>query len=188
MKENKKKDLISTDSVLVLGLIVVIALIIGIVNIRNLSDEVASLNDRLTTLENNINGTGSNTGSETYDVSRFKEISMADIESDSKGKTIVVWLGLPTCGYCQAYAPLIADVADEYGITARYIDVSTMTQEDYDILVSIEGKGDYEGYGSSFTGTPFTMIIKNGVIVGGINGYVDTVYIESAFEAAGLSK
>ncbi len=187
MKNNKKNNVVSTDSVLVLGLIVVIAFIIGIINMRKLSDEVDSLTSRLTTLESKINGTSS-TESETYDVSRFKEISMSDIQSDSKGKTIVVWLGLPTCGYCQAYAPLLADVADEYGITARYINVSTMTQEDYDTLVSLKGKGDYENYGSSFTGTPFTMIIKNGVIIGGINGYVDSPYIESAFEAAGLSK
>lgn len=178
----------TSNTIIIIGAILILALVVGIINVRNLHADIDKLAERVTTLENKINGTSSNTDSESYDVSRFKEISMSEIQSDSKGKTIVVWLGLPTCGYCQAYAPLLADVADEYGITARYINVSTMTQEDYDTLVSLKGKGDYENYGSSFTGTPFTMIIKNGVIIGGINGYVDTPYIESAFEAAGLSK
>lgn len=178
----------TSNTILIIGAILIVALVIGIINVRNLNADIDELTERVTTLENKINGTSSNTTNDSYDTSAFKEISVTDIVTESKNETIVVWLGIPTCGYCQAYAPLLAEVADEYGIVARYVDVTQMTQEDYDVLVSLEGEGDYEGFGASFTGTPFTMIVKKGKVVGGINGYVETERIESAFAAAGLKK
>lgn len=178
----------TSNTILIMGAILIVALVVGIIKVKNFNADIDELTERVTTLENKINGTGSDTTTDSYDTSVFKEITIADIEKESKGKTIVVWLGIPTCGYCQAYAPLLAEVADDYGITARYVDVAAMTQEDYDILVTLEGDDEYKGFGASFTGTPFTMIIKNGKVVGGINGYVETERIESAFEAAGLKK
>lgn len=178
----------NNNAVIIMGAILAVALVFGVINVRNINADMEALTERVTTLENKINGTGGSSSSEGYDTSLFKEITIADIEKESKGKTIVVWLGIPTCGYCQAYAPLLAEVADDYGITARYVDVAAMTQEDYDILVTLEGDDEYKGFGASFTGTPFTMIIKNGKVVGGINGYVETDRIELAFNEAGLKK
>lgn len=187
MKKDNKTN--QNEVIIIFGFIVILALIIGVVNIRSLSDEVKTLSERVTALENG-NGGSDNGGAQTqgYDVSLFKQIKVSEIEADSKGKTIVVWLGLPTCGYCQAYAPLLAEVADDFGITARYIDVSTMTEDEFDALFNIKGKGDYAEFAKSFTGTPFTMIIKDNKIIGGINGYTDTQYIEQAFKEAGLKK
>ena len=174
------------NAVVLLAAIMAVALVVGIIKVRNLNEDINELTERISKLEKASGGT--NYEEDTYDVSLFKEISISDIASESKKETIVVWLGLPTCGYCKAYAPLLAEVADEYGIVARYVDVSAMTQEDYDILVSLSGKGDYDGFGASFTGTPFTMIIKNNQIIGGINGYVEKDSIVEAFENAGIKK
>lgn len=175
----------NNNAVIIMGAFLAVALVFGVINVRNLNEDIDELTERITTLEKTINRTDS---TDSYDTSLFKEINISDIVSESKKETIVVWLGLPTCGYCQAFAPLLADVAEEYGIKARYIDVSTMSQEDYDTLITLEGDGKYAGYGATFTGTPFTMFVKNGKVVGGINGYVETDSIRNAFKEAGLKK
>ncbi len=185
--ENKNTNNNSLNLVIMMGAILMVALVIGIINVRNLNSDIDKLSERVVKLENIINGTGSESQS-GYDTSSFKEIKFTEVVEESKKETIVVWLGVPTCGYCQAYAPLIADVAKDFGITARYVDVSKMDQEDYDALVALEGEGDWAGYGATFTGTPFTVIVKKGKVVGGINGYVEAQSIETAFKAAGLKK
>lgn len=138
-------------------------------------------------------GTGESTGTDTqgqsgYDTSAFNAIYPEDIASLSKGKTIVVWIGYQGCGYCQAYAPLLAQVTKEYGITANYIDLSTVTNAQVQTIMSLEGKGDWKDFAASFEGTPFTLFIKDNKVVGGINGYREANEIANAFDNAGIKK
>ena len=123
-----------------------------------------------------------------YDTSAFNQIYPEDIASLSKGKTIVVWIGYQSCGFCQAYAPLLAQVTKEYGITANYIDLSTVTNAQVQTIVSLEGKGDWKDFAASFEGTPFTLFIKDNKVVGGINGYREANEIAKAFDNAGIKK
>lgn len=123
-----------------------------------------------------------------YDTSAFNAIYPEDIASLSKGKTIVVWIGYQNCGYCQAYAPLLTQVTKEYGITANYIDLTKVTQAQVQIITSLEGKGDWKNFAASFEGTPFTLIIKDNKVIGGINGYREANEIANAFDAAGIKK
>lgn len=155
-----------------------LTLIIALTNNSNSSDKETSNN-------------GNNQQSETtqgFDTTPFKTIKPADIESLSKNKTIVVWIGFQGCGYCQAYAPLLAQVTKEYGITANFIDLDTITNDELKSVMSLTGKGDWKEFAASFTGTPFTLIIKNNKVVGGINGYVEAEKIADAFDKAGLKK
>lgn len=153
-----------------------LSLIIALTNNGN-SDSETSTGD--TTQEETVSG---------YDTSAFNTIKPADIESLSKNKTIVVWIGYQQCQFCQAYAPLLTQVTEEYGITANYIDISTITEDELNIVMSLTGKGDWEEFAASFSGTPFTLIIKNNKVVGGINGYVEASQIADAFDDAGLKK
>lgn len=123
-----------------------------------------------------------------YDTSAFKQIKPTDIESLSKGKTIVVWIGYQDCSFCQAYAPLLTQVTKEYGITANYIDITTVTEDEFNTVLALTGNGEWKDFASKFTGTPFTLIIKNNKVVGGINGYTEAEQIAKAFDAAGLKK
>lgn len=181
MKVEDIKQTLITTFILFIVLFVLFAWgLMGRVN--SLENTITEMEERIISLEQfkqQVTG---------VDTSAFDVISMSEIKKLSTDKTIVVWIGLDTCGYCQAYSPLLASVSNKYGITARYIDASTMTDEDYEILTSLEGAEGWENYGSSFTGTPFTMIIKNNKIIGGINGYVETEYIEEAFNEAGIKK
>lgn len=147
----------------------------------------------LTNGENSSTNTSTDTNNQEettsgYDTSAFNAIKPADIESLSKNNTIVVWIGYQQCQFCQAYAPLLAQVTEEYGITANYIDITTITESELNEIKALTGKGDWKEFAASFTGTPFTLIIKNNKVVGGINGLVEASKIADAFDDAGLKK
>lgn len=154
-------------------------------------DELKEENDYLKTQVSNLQtsfdsifyGEGENTG---YSIDAFEQIKMTNIVSESKGETIVVWLGMQGCGYCQAYAPLLEKVTNTYNIKAKYVDVSVMSEEDYNTLLSIEGINGYENFVEQFTGTPFTMILKDGKVIGGLDGYYDESGIIAEFERVGF--
>lgn len=143
---------------------------------------------------------GSQEETVAYDTSAFKEISPADISNESKGKSIVVWVGRQTCGYCAMYAPYIKQAADNYGITAYYIDLATMINFNvenpyvtdataYDTLRSLTGKGEWETFAQdNVGGTPLTLIIKDGKVIGGVSGAAAVDKIENVFSTAGLKK
>ncbi len=134
--------------------------------------------------------------SNTYSTEAFKEISATDIASESKGKTIVVLIGRQGCSYCAAFAPIITSVSKEYGITIRYIDFSKIVnvaerriidQTAYETIYNLKGEGSWDGFGATaLNGTPNTLIIKDNVIIGGINGYQSSDGIRSAFDNANL--
>lgn len=141
-------------------------------------------------------------GTSSYDTSSFKEIKAADIASESKNETIVVWIGRQTCGYCAAYAPEIAEAAENYGIQARYIDIAkivdfvtnpqqpTITDRDaWETITSLSGSGEWATFAKENMGnTPLTLIIKNNKVVGGLDVYTTAENVEEAFADAGLKK
>ncbi len=150
--------------------------------------------------EGSASGSTGSQATTTYDTSAFKTIEAADIEKESKNKTIVLWVGRQSCGYCTAYAPYIAEAAKNYGITAYYIDLATIVNFDvaqpyitdstsWDTLSSLTGSGEWKEFASkNLGGTPLTLIIKNNKVIGGLSGYDEVSAIESAFKAAGIKK
>lgn len=151
-----------------------------------------------------INGddTSNPSGQETvtYDTSKFNEIAPTDIAKISAGKTVVVWVGRQSCGYCAQYAPYMEKAAEEYGITAYYIDLATMIDfsteqayitdaDQFDTLSSLSGKGEWATFAyDNVGGTPLTLIIKDNKVIGGLSGYTDTEGITTAFKTAGMKK
>jgi len=137
----------------------------------------------------------------SYDTSAFKEISASEIKSESKNETIVIMIGRQGCGYCAYFAPVITEVAKEYGVTVRYIDYSkfvtisngtgTVTDEDaYNTIYNLAGATDeWDGFAAkALGGTPATLFVKNNKVVYGISGYTDSDTLSQAFEEAGFSK
>lgn len=175
---------------------VIIGLLV-VVLIFSLITMVVGLNGK-----NSNSNTSSNESQEvqdnTYDTSAFKEISASDIKSESKGQTIVVLLARQGCSYCAAFAPIITQVAENYGVTIRYLDYSKIVnveqsaiadQQAYNTIKNLKGVNDWDGFGeTALGGTPNTLFIKDNKIIYGINGYNEQAVVESAFEAAGFSK
>ncbi len=123
-----------------------------------------------------------------FDTSSFNTIMPSQIKELSNGKTIVVWIGAQGCGYCQMYAPLIEKVSKDYKIVSNYIDTQTLTPEEDNILMSLDGDNEWKGFIKNFTGTPFTIIVKDNKIIGGLDGYWEEEKIQDAFYVAGLRK
>ncbi len=182
-----------TNLVLVLvAVTLVLALITMIVVINNGSSGSSSNENKTNTSESQESGDNS------YDISAFKEIRAQDIASESKSETIVVMIGRQGCGYCAIYAPIITQVAEEYGITVRYIDFlkivdlqsSSITDEEaYNTIKNLNATKEFEGAGEeALSGTPATLIIKNNKIINYIRGAADAATVEQEFKAAGLGK
>lgn len=175
----------------IIGLLVVV-LVLSLVTM------IVGLNGKGSSDSSGNNETQAAEGSNTYDTSEFKEISASDIKSESKGKTIVVLLARQGCSYCAAFAPIITQVAKDYGVTIRYLDYSKIVdvqqskisdEAAYNTISALKGTGDWEDFAeTALQGTPNTLFIKDNKIVYGINGYNEQSAVESAFEAAGFSK
>ena len=164
----------------------VIAILV-VVSLNMLFTLNGNSNEDTTTAPDTTQSTNSQSTS-GYDTSAFNTITPDKIKSLSDGKTIVVWLGYQGCGYCQQYAPVLAQVTKEFGITANYVNVQTLTEDGLNTILSLTGSGEWKEFASTFKGTPFTLIIKNNKVVGGVKGAVDANTITKTFEDAGLKK
>jgi thiol-disulfide isomerase/thioredoxin len=153
------------------------------------------------------NGTGSNNNKAdtqekteeaeaTYDISAFKEIRAQDIAAESKNETIVVMIGRQGCGYCAMYAPIITEVANNLGITVRYIDFLKIVnleqrvvtdEEAYNTIKNLSATKEFEGAGEdALGGTPKTLVIKNNKIINYISGAADADTLTQQLKASGL--
>lgn len=183
------------NTIYILTIITTILTLITLVSTFALNSNNSNTNNNA-----NNNSQSSNENDYTYSTAAFKEIKASDIKSESKNDTIVVLVGRQGCYYCAQFAPTITKVAEEYGITVRYIDFAkivdfTLEQptvsdsESYTLIKELEGEGSWSTFGeTAMKGTPNTLIIKNNKIIGGINGNQSTDKVKSAFEAAGLKK
>lgn len=135
-----------------------------------------------------------------YSIRAFKEIDARDIKTESVDKTIVVWIGRQNCSYCKLYAPVIEEVADEFDIVARYIDLAKIIdfsgnyaevsdQIALNIISNLQGTGEWAGFAEeNVSGTPLTLIIRNNEVIGGISGYTQENELIDVFLDAGLRK
>lgn len=134
----------------------------------------------------------------SYSIKAFKEIRAGDVYNESNGKTIVLWIGRQSCGFCAIYAPVIEDVADDYDIVARYIDLGKIInfnvsepyvsdQNAYNLLKNLSGEGKWQYFASdNINATPLTLIIRDNQVIGGVSGFVGEETLEDVFNAAGL--
>ena len=107
----------------------------------------------------------------------------------SENKTHVVVIGQTTCGHCIAIKPALNKVAGEYDLTINYLNLTTMTQDEYNSfnasLKEIEyNDPDFVEKGSF--GTPLTLIIKNGKVKDYISGARTKSQLVREFKKAGL--
>lgn len=95
----------------------------------------------------------------------------------SKENTIV-YLGSATCGWCTKFKPILESVVTENNLKVVYIDLSTVTKTEYNIIASIAG--------SSFTGTPTTLILNGDKVVDALGGFNEKENVISFFKENGF--
>jgi len=105
-----------------------------------------------------------------------------------KGTHVVV-IGQTTCSHCIAIKPALNKVAGEYDLTINYLNLTEMSQDEYNnfskSLKEIEyNDPDFVEDGSF--GTPLTLIIDNGKVKDYISGERTKSQLVREFKKAGL--
>ena len=98
----------------------------------------------------------------------IKELNYTEFQEQiKKDEYTVAYIGSPTCYHCQQYKPSVNLVAENYDINIYYVNVSALSDEEYDKLHdSISVTSDqYDDEGLAVIPTPTTVVFKNGVEV-----------------------
>ena len=96
-----------------------------------------------------------------YDVSKFKKISYNEFMDTYKGdKKTLIYIGRATCIHCVNFVPVLKEAQDEYGYETYYLDISDITEQEYNNIRKLDSFLD-----ENFGGTPMVIIVKNGKII-----------------------
>lgn len=106
-----------------------------------------------------------------------------------KNDTNVVVVGQTSCGHCIAFKPAINSVAEDYDVTINYLNLTEMTEDEYNSftqdLKDIEyNDPDFVEKGSF--GTPLTLIIENGKVKDYISGQRTKSQLVRELKRAGI--
>ena len=92
----------------------------------------------------------------------------------------MIILGKSGCYYCQLYVPIVREVSIEQGFEFMYIDLKSLSYDDYTALFTSEIKipqkcsgSDQDKYLKEGFGTPTTLFYENGKTFDCIRGYVN---------------
>ncbi|MBQ7802756.1 hypothetical protein IJ380_02765, partial [Candidatus Saccharibacteria bacterium] len=101
----------------------------------------------------------------------FKIKSGKEIIDILEHGTGVVFLGFPECPWCQAYAPMLNDLAKEYGLSEIYYhntfdDWQNDTKEYKKITALLSDFLQFDNVGNKHLYVPNTAFVVNGEIVG----------------------
>ena len=124
-----------------------------------------------------------------------KEANLTFIDMDEyediveeKGTHVVV-IGQTTCSHCIAIKPALNKVAGEYDLTINYLNLTEMSEEEYndfeESLKEIE-YNDPDFVEKGEFGTPLTLIIENGKVKDYISGQRTNSQLVREFKKAGL--
>ena len=170
--------------IVILGFVILGILIIGLY-----------FKDGVSTNNNNLNN-GSNSSTESYDVSKMNEVdvdeALALFEEDG---THVMYIGRSGCTYCRQFVPVLNQVQEELNFTTNYLNVDTfskiwstnLTSEAKELKEKVQELTDkftVEASANGETGelgdlfiengfTPVLIVIKDGKVVEGFFGYRD---------------
>lgn len=107
---------------------------------------------------------------------------------DEKGTHIVV-IGQTTCSHCIAIKPALNKVAGEYDLTINYLNLTEMSEDEYnDFTENLKEikYNDPDFVEKGEFGTPLTLIIENGKVKDYISGQRTNSQLVREFKKAGL--
>ncbi|HIU39749.1 MAG TPA: conjugal transfer protein TraF [Candidatus Aphodocola excrementigallinarum] len=114
----------------------------------------------------------------------FNEVTLDEYLNlvNGQDKSIIL-VARPTCSYCEAFAPILSEAADDLGLTINYIDTDKFSSDDW---TTFNESLDY--LSENEWGTPLTLIVQNGEVVDANNGYVELDDIKTFFTDNGLGE
>lgn len=126
-----------------------------------------------TTTTSDTSSSSTDTTSTSSDIPEDEQGDLNEIDIDEyldlkKGsKASIIYIGRPTCHYCQQMEPIVKNIVYEYGIKVNYLNTDELDDEGQADLIESD---DYfsEGYG-----TPLLLVVKDDEIVDIQEGYTD---------------
>lgn len=137
-------------------------------SISNFSKQSSSTSDTLTNAqeESSVITDEDKKDFESIDVDQY-------IEFYNGSENKVVFIGRPTCSYCQIADPIVRKINKDYDLNIYYLNTDEFSGDDEATFVKSDEFLE-EGYG-----TPMLFIVSNGEIVDKVDGLTDTAhYIE----------
>lgn len=102
-----------------------------------------------------------------YENSQSKKY-LKEFYSDFNGTTDkLILIGRDNCSWCELFKPILDGMKDNYGFEYTYVDTNELTSSVFNKLlkdISVS-KDDF--------GTPLTLVVKDGMVVDSISGFVD---------------
>lgn len=99
----------------------------------------------------------------------FNEISYSDyLEKIDSEEPFLVAIVKDGCGYCEMYEPILKEVAEEYSMPINYINLTHLTEEEYNDLANSNSYLKKNQWG-----TPTTLFMYGTTVVDSIGGYVE---------------
>lgn len=94
----------------------------------------------------------------------------------------MVFIGRPTCGYCQYMKPIADNMANEYGFEYMYINTDEISSANLNKILN------KLGVTASNFGTPYTAVVKNGRVASNLSGYATEEYLFETLKEGGVLK
>lgn len=99
----------------------------------------------------------------------FNEITYSNyLEKIDSNEPFLVVIVKDGCGYCEMYEPILKEVADEYNLPINYINLTNLTEEEYNDLAQSNAYLKKNQWG-----TPTTLFMLGDSVIDSIGGYVD---------------
>lgn len=133
----------------------------------------------------NKNGTDSSEEVVGYDVSKFESITAGDFIDmfEADDETYFVYTGRSTCGYCVQFVPVLNQSIEEYDYTVHYLDVSTVSDSDYETIIGLDDELE-----ENFGYTPMVFVVHDGEVVDVNEGYSEYEAYQSFLEENDIEK
>ena len=173
-------------------------LAISILMTNKLSEMVKTTKEDLNTLTSKYNKMYMDIyGTPEYDVSMFKEIKPNEIKDLSKNKKVAIMITRSTCGYCALFAPILAQIQNDYDIEIKYIDIlkvidyntgEILDEDANNILLNLDTNTKGSEIMKSYGSTPLFLIIKDNKVINGQVGYSEYSTVETLIKEEGYKK
>ena len=121
-----------------------------------------------------------------------------DLKKLSKGKTILVYIGRSTCGYCVQFVPVLKEVQEKHSYKTYYIDIAkildytggsgALDNEANNIMSKFAANEANKNVMDDWGATPMTLVIKDNKIVDALVGAADAATLEDLVKRNGLAK
>lgn len=99
----------------------------------------------------------------------FNEITYSNyLEKIDSNEPFLVVIVKDGCGYCEMYEPILKEVADEYNLPINYINLTNLSEGDYNDLAQSNAYLKKNQWG-----TPTTLFMLGDSVIDSIGGYVD---------------